>query len=194
MRARTSRRPGAVPDRSPAIPDRACEQAKAQLGADGDSSINSMKEDYRRMLSDIDGADRRRSSSRKRISIATPSLLKTDSCTRATYDQARFTLAGRAEDSLQSLKQQAQVALARLGGNSNLAGREHPQYQQAKAQVDEAQRQLDHTVVRAPFDGIVDAGRCPAARHLSRVADRGAHHHRRGRPRLDRATSGSTPI
>ena len=32
---------------------------------------------------------------------------------------------------------------------------QHPQYLQAKAQVDEAQRQLDHTVVRAPFAGIV---------------------------------------
>ena len=32
---------------------------------------------------------------------------------------------------------------------------EHPQYLQAKAQVDEAQRELDHTVVRAPFAGIV---------------------------------------
>jgi membrane fusion protein (multidrug efflux system) len=30
-----------------------------------------------------------------------------------------------------------------------------PQYQQAKAALDEAKRQLDHTVVRAPFDGMV---------------------------------------
>ena len=32
---------------------------------------------------------------------------------------------------------------------------QHPLYVQAKAQVDEAQRQLEHTVVRAPFDGVV---------------------------------------
>jgi membrane fusion protein, multidrug efflux system len=32
---------------------------------------------------------------------------------------------------------------------------QHPEYLQAKAQVDEAQRQLDHTVVKAPFAGIV---------------------------------------
>jgi membrane fusion protein (multidrug efflux system) len=31
---------------------------------------------------------------------------------------------------------------------------EHPLYKQAKAKVDEAQRQLDHTVVTAPFAGI----------------------------------------
>src|SRR6185295_20302892 len=32
-----------------------------------------------------------------------------------------------------------------------------PAYQKARAAVDEAQRQLDHAVVRAPFDGIVTA-------------------------------------
>ena len=32
---------------------------------------------------------------------------------------------------------------------------QHPQYLQVRAQVDEAQRQLDHTVVRTPFAGIV---------------------------------------
>ena len=30
-----------------------------------------------------------------------------------------------------------------------------PDYLQAKARVDEAQRQLDHAVIYAPFDGIV---------------------------------------
>ena len=30
-----------------------------------------------------------------------------------------------------------------------------PAYQKAQATVDEMQRQLDHAVVRAPFDGIV---------------------------------------
>jgi membrane fusion protein (multidrug efflux system) len=46
------------------------------------------------------------------------------------------------------------VQLARLGGNPDFDVTQHPQYLQAKAQVDEAQRQLDHTVVRAPFDGV----------------------------------------
>jgi membrane fusion protein (multidrug efflux system) len=32
---------------------------------------------------------------------------------------------------------------------------QHPQYLQAKAQVDEAQREFDHTIVRAPFGGRV---------------------------------------
>jgi membrane fusion protein (multidrug efflux system) len=45
--------------------------------------------------------------------------------------------------------------LARLSGNADLPVTQYPQYLQAKAQVDEAQRELDHTVVRAPFDGRV---------------------------------------
>jgi len=47
------------------------------------------------------------------------------------------------------------VAVARLAGNPDIAVIDHPQYLQAKAQVDEAQRELDHTVVKAPFAGIV---------------------------------------
>jgi membrane fusion protein, multidrug efflux system len=45
--------------------------------------------------------------------------------------------------------------LARLDGNADIETTKHPQYLQVKAQVDEAQRQLDHTVVRAPFAGTV---------------------------------------
>jgi membrane fusion protein (multidrug efflux system) len=47
------------------------------------------------------------------------------------------------------------VQLAKLGGNADIPPTEHPQYLQAKALVDEAQRQLDHTVVKAPFAGVV---------------------------------------
>jgi membrane fusion protein (multidrug efflux system) len=53
------------------------------------------------------------------------------------------------------LREQAKVLLAKLGGDPNFTVSKHPAYEQAKAQVDEAQRQLDHTVVRAPFNGIV---------------------------------------
>jgi membrane fusion protein, multidrug efflux system len=42
-----------------------------------------------------------------------------------------------------------------LGGNPDIPVTQHPQYLQAKAQVDEAQRQLDDTTVKAPFAGIV---------------------------------------
>ena len=53
------------------------------------------------------------------------------------------------------MRQQAQTQLARLSGDPSIPTTEHPRYRQAQAQVAEAQRELDHTVVRAPFSGTV---------------------------------------
>jgi membrane fusion protein (multidrug efflux system) len=53
------------------------------------------------------------------------------------------------------LQQQAEVQLAKLGGRIGAPLESHPDYMQAKAARDEAQRQLDHTVVKAPYDGTV---------------------------------------
>src|SRR6202012_902393 len=54
-----------------------------------------------------------------------------------------------------SLQQPAATDLAKLNGNPNLPAEQAPAYLKAKSAVDEAQRQLDHATVRAPFDGIV---------------------------------------
>ena len=129
----------------------AVDQAKAQLGQ-VELSINATKEDYRRILQDIDAQNAQVDLAQTNFDRAA-SLLKTDFGTRATYDQTHFTLLA-AQKTLQSLKQQAQVTLARLNGNVDAPVDTMPQWRQAKAQVDEAQRQLDHTVVRAPFPGI----------------------------------------
>jgi membrane fusion protein (multidrug efflux system) len=69
-------------------------------------------------------------------------------------DQARSAL-DAARATLVSLQQNAQTELAKLKGNPNLPPEQSPAYQKAKASVDEAQRQLDHAVVRAPFAGVV---------------------------------------
>ena len=60
-----------------------------------------------------------------------------------------------AEATLASLQQTAATQLAKLGGNPNQPAERTPAYLKAKAAVDEVQRQLDHTVVRAPFAGTV---------------------------------------
>jgi membrane fusion protein (multidrug efflux system) len=130
----------------------ALDNAKASLAQTG-LTIDSMKQDYRRMLSDV-------ASQQAKVALdqATfdryAALVRTDSISKANYDQARFTLEAD-KNTVESLKQQAQVQLARLNGNPDIPVTEHPQYVQAKAQVDEAQRQLDHSVVKAPFSGIV---------------------------------------
>ena len=68
---------------------------------------------------------------------------------RATYLSALATL--------DSLRQGVAADLARLGGNPDLPVEQFPDEMKARAAVDEARRQIDHTVVRAPFDGIVAA-------------------------------------
>jgi membrane fusion protein, multidrug efflux system len=60
-----------------------------------------------------------------------------------------------AQATLASLRQNAATQLAKLNGNPGLPAEQTPAYLKAKAAVDEAQRQLDHTIVHAPFSGTV---------------------------------------
>src|SRR5438105_249550 len=113
----------------------------------------SMKDDYARMLKDI-AAQQSQVAWNQVTFDRYSNLLKLNSIAPAQYDQARFTLA-TSQSTLASLKEQADVQLAKLGGSISTPIERLPQYQAAQAQVDEAQRQHDHTVVRAPFDGVV---------------------------------------
>jgi membrane fusion protein (multidrug efflux system) len=54
---------------------------------------------------------------------------------------------------LQLLKQKIATAKNQLLGNPDLPLEEFPPYAQAKAALDQAQRNLDHTVLRAPMNG-----------------------------------------
>lgn len=130
----------------------AVDNAKAQL-AQAVLTVASMKQDYQRMQSDIAAQQ-----SQMRLAQATfdraAALMKTGTTTAVAYDQARFAL-NAAQSQNQSLNEQAKVLLAKLGGKADLPVAEHPAYLQAKAQLDEAQRQFDLTTIAAPFDGVV---------------------------------------
>ncbi|WP_298883311.1 HlyD family secretion protein [uncultured Bradyrhizobium sp.] len=54
----------------------------------------------------------------------------------------------------QFIKQQLSNAKTQLLGNPTLPLEQFPPYVQAKAKLEDAQRNLDHTVLRAPMDGI----------------------------------------
>ena len=60
-----------------------------------------------------------------------------------------------AQQKLASLNQQLAAIAANLNGDPDIPVEQHPRYLDAMAQRDEAARQLDHTVVKAPFAGIV---------------------------------------
>ncbi len=130
----------------------ALDNAKANL-AQTVLALNAMKEDYKRMLSDIAAQEAKVQLDEATYERYQP-LASQNFLSKANFDQARFTLEAD-KNQLLSLKQQAQVQLARLSGNADIPVTELPQYKQAKAQVEEAQRQLDHATVRAPFDGRV---------------------------------------
>src|SRR5258705_13045940 len=73
---------------------------------------------------------------------------------KATYDAARNTLQG-SQQKLASLQQQLAGLAANLNGDPDAPIETHPKYKDAVATRDEAARQLAHTIVRAPFAGIV---------------------------------------
>ncbi|MBV9783536.1 MAG: HlyD family secretion protein [Acidisphaera sp.] len=130
----------------------ALDGARANL-AQAALSGEAMKRDYQRMLRESD-AKQAQVQSDQADYARFANLVKGGGVTRAEYDNARFKLLAD-QQTAQSLQVQAQVQLARLGGDANAEVTKLPQYLQALAQVDEAQRELDHTVVRAPFAGIV---------------------------------------
>jgi membrane fusion protein (multidrug efflux system) len=130
----------------------ALDDARANL-AQTALTVDSMKQDYRRMLSDVTGQQ-----AQVALDQATydrnATLVRSGVVSKDVYDQVRFKLQVD-ENKLESLRRQAEVQLAKLAGSPDIPATRHPTYLQAKAQVDEAQRQLDHTVVKAPFAGIV---------------------------------------
>jgi membrane fusion protein, multidrug efflux system len=130
----------------------ALDNAKANL-AQIALSIDAMKQDYKRMLSDT-AAQQAQVDLDQTNYDRSAMLLKTATVSQAVFDQARYTL-DNDKSKLAAQQQLAKVQLAKLSGNPDVAATEHPQYRQAQAQVDEAQRQLDHTVVAAPFAGTV---------------------------------------
>jgi len=81
-------------------------------------------------------------------------LLKTSTASKATFDSAQHDLIA-ARQKVTVAKAQAQAMLAQLGGDANQPVEQNPFYLQAQSAVDDAQRNLNDSVVKAPFDGIV---------------------------------------
>lgn len=73
---------------------------------------------------------------------------------KATFDQAEHDLTAARQRLIVS-EAQAQSMLAQLGGNADQVVEQNPFYLQSQSLVDSAERDLNDTVVRAPFDGVV---------------------------------------
>ena len=126
--------------------------AKANVGG-VTSGLNAMKLEYKRMLGDVAVKQAHIEADQANFDRFN-ALVKSGGVTRAEFDNARFLLAAN-QQSLAALKITAAVQLARLGGDPEVDVRLMSDYLQAQARLDEAQRQLDHAVIHAPFAGIV---------------------------------------
>lgn len=81
-------------------------------------------------------------------------LLGSGISSQAQADQTRHAL-DAARQQLAAAQQQADSVLAMLGGKADIDVDRHPTVQQAKAELDRAQLNLDYTRITAPDDGVV---------------------------------------
>jgi len=81
-------------------------------------------------------------------------LLSGGYAAQARYDEARHQLQA-AEQQFAQARQRVKSALAALGGDPEIQTDRHPLVMEAIAKRDQAQRNLDHTVIRAPADGVI---------------------------------------
>lgn len=81
-------------------------------------------------------------------------LVGSTAASQVLFDKARQDLSA-ADQKVKVAKTQADAALAQLGNDADQPVEQNPFYLQAQSVVDDAQRQLNDTVVKAPFDGIV---------------------------------------
>jgi membrane fusion protein (multidrug efflux system) len=130
----------------------AFDRAEAQVGTVR-NDLNALKANYRDMQAqitqaqdDIDYYDRE---FKRQQDLASKFV-----ASQQALDKARVNLQN-AQQKLASLKEQLAATAANMNGDPDIAVEQHPRYLAAVAQRDEAARQLDHTVVKAPFAGIV---------------------------------------
>jgi membrane fusion protein (multidrug efflux system) len=130
----------------------ALRRAEAQVGIVR-NDLNALKANYQDMQSqirqaqyDIDYYDRE---FRRQQDLVSRQVVS-----QASFDTARRNLQN-AQQRLASLNQQLAALAANLNGDPNIPVEQHPRYLDVVAQRDEAARQLAHTVVKAPFAGIV---------------------------------------
>ncbi|MBV9251131.1 MAG: HlyD family secretion protein, partial [Acetobacteraceae bacterium] len=130
----------------------ALDGAKANLESAA-ANLAAMQLDYQRMLHDVEAKQAEVDADQANFDRFS-NLVKSGGVTRAEYDNARFRLTAD-QQAVQAQKVQAAVQRAKLSGDPEADVHTLPEYQQAQARVDEAQRQLDHSVIYAPFEGIV---------------------------------------
>jgi membrane fusion protein (multidrug efflux system) len=130
----------------------ALNRAEAQVGMVGDA-LNALKANYRDMQAQTKEAqneiDYFTTEFRRQQNLVSSNIVS-----QSTFDTAHRNLQN-AQQKLASVDQQLAAIAANLNGDPDGPVEQNPRYLDALAQRDEAARQLAHTVVSAPFAGIV---------------------------------------
>nr|WP_245572848.1 HlyD family secretion protein [Lichenihabitans psoromatis] len=130
----------------------ALDAAEAQLGTVR-NQVLTLQASYKQSLSMIDQAKADlpfyETAFKRQVDLMNSSV-----ASKAIYDQAQHDLVATRQK-VSVAQAQAQAMLAQLGTDENQPVEQNPFYLQAKSAVDNARRDLNDTVVRAPFDGIV---------------------------------------
>ena len=130
----------------------ALDRANAQLLTVRDSLL-AQQASYRQMQAQIAQAQYDLGYSQVQFKRA-QNLAKVNIVSKTGYDTAHRDLSS-AQQALASLNEQLAGIAATLNGHPTGPVEQYPQYLSAVAARDEAARELAHTVVRAPFNGVV---------------------------------------
>jgi membrane fusion protein (multidrug efflux system) len=130
----------------------ALDRAEAQIG-NTRNDLLALQTSYRNMQTQVEQAQRDVDFNMVNFQRQ-EQLIANNFTPKATFDAARNTLQG-SQQKLASLNAQLAGIAANLNGNPDAPIENHPKYKDAVAARDEAARQLAHTIVRAPFAGIV---------------------------------------
>ena len=130
----------------------ALDNARANL-AQVRLNVEAAKADYQAALRDT-GAKQQQVNADQATYGRYAALVKERAVTQQQTDDARYKLAAD-QQAVGASQSQARALLAKLSGNPDIAVTDMPSFKQAQAQVAEAEREMAHSVVRAPYDGIV---------------------------------------
>jgi membrane fusion protein (multidrug efflux system) len=125
-------------------------QAQAKLNT-ARSDYNKLKNNYK-SLGTLAGLAQKNVDLKQREVDRKSKLVSTQAGSQADVDSSAGTLV-TAQLQAQFTTQQRDDVLNQLLGDPNLPLEKFPAYAQAKAALDQAQRDLDHTVLRAPISG-----------------------------------------
>ena len=130
----------------------ALDSARADL-AQVRLNIEAMKADYQAALRDTAGREQQVNADQATFDRYS-TLVKQRAVTQQEFDDSRYKLAAD-QQAVDASKSQARGLLAKLSGNPAIAVEDTPAFKQAQARVAEAEREMRHSVVTAPYDGVV---------------------------------------